>query len=387
MTVLDETATYADIFPTTEADVGKRGVKAAEDYGDPVTLGQTVTRPESRFAATRRKTAKQLMGEEIRSARRLRDRFATSRRDTVRQLAAGAEISFAEALRHAGVRATTKARNRQSAAAAARVASTFERRESLRPFFATLGINESTLLAGSFGAYQQQAQAWLEARRRELRKILREERWDELDVPGNEETDSHAAGFLAAALFALAAARILASDDPAVEPRGEVSGVVPNGIITRALDVADGRAGVTLGASAVEMPTLHSLDTTDLEAEIADGLRSRLLDTLNGELRAREADGADTTSIANAIDSVDTEAPMTEYVWVHGFYGEPKTIFEPHERLDGTRTTDPEGDPAFVNDGDWPDTASYYPGDHLGCACELVAQVPSALDAYVDAVA
>jgi hypothetical protein len=135
------------------------------------------------------------------------------------------------------------------------------------------------------------------------------------------------------------------------------------------------------------MPTLHPLDVQNFEAMIADELRDRLTNSLTGELRAREADGADTTSIRTALDGLDTEVPMTEYVWVHGFYGEPKTIFEPHERLDGTRTTDPEGDPTFTNDGDWPDNSLYYPGDHLGCTCELVAQVPSALDAFVDAIA
>ena len=357
-------------------------------YGDAV--GQTLMEPREAAAKERARSAPQIMGEQIRSARRLRDRLATAKRDTVRQLAAGAEIAFAEALRHAGVRAITKAANRQSKAAAATVASAFENRQSLQPFFAALGVNESQLLAGSFAAYQAQVQAWLEAYRKEQRRIAREEGWDDEGddlIAGDEDHDNLAAGFLGAALFALAASRLLAGDDPTVDARGEVSGVVPTGLVLRTLDVANGGAHVTLGASPMEMPTLTPLDRPDVEHMIAEGLRDRLRDSLTGELRARTDTGRDTSPIERALSDLDADAPLTEYVWAHGFYGEPKQRFDPHYNLDGVRTTDPEHDERFLNTGDWPEGDYYFPSDHLGCTCELVAQVPSALDSFVDAVA
>lgn len=350
-------------------------------------------------AATKTRTANQIMGEQVRSARRLRDRFAAAKRDTVRQLVAGAEIAFLEALRHAGVRAITKARNKSTRAAAQTVASAFENRQSLQPFFAALGVTEMDLLAGSFGAYQTQTAAWLEAQQREMQRIIRQEHWEDEEAalaPGDDHTIGLAAAFLAGSLFALAASRILSGDDPTVEAKGEVSGVIPTGLVVRTLDVAAGRAHVTMGESPTDMPTLTDLQTRSIEGVIADGLRERLRDSLTGELRARRESGADEGPIRDALDGLDTEVPLTEYVWVHGFYGEPRQDFEPHQRLNGERFTGGpadgdrspvEEDDRLINDTGWPDSDYYFPGDHLGCTCELVAQVPSALDAYVDAVA
>lgn len=361
-------------------------------YGDDV-VGQTLVRPEPREAAAkepRARSAQQIMSEQIRSARRLRDRFAIAKRDVVRQLAAGAEIAFAEALRHAGVRAISRARNKQSRAAAVTVAAAFDSRQSLQPFFAALGVNETTLLAGSFSEYERQVKQWLEAHRHAQQRIALEEGWDdEVDdlVSGDDDSDTLAATFLAASLFALAASRILSGDDPTVEAKGEVSGVVPNGLMTRSLDVASGRAYATLGESALEAPTLVPLQRADVEELIATGLRDRLRSSLSAELRARRQSGRDATTIVNALDGLDADEPMTEYVWVHGFYGDPKTVFEPHLRLDGHRTTNPEGDDEFLNIEAWPEGGRYFPGDHSGCTCELVAQVPGAVDRFVDAVA
>lgn len=363
-----------------------------DEYGNDMA-GQAVLEPETLVAAAsepRARSADQIMGEQIRSARRLRDRLATAKRDVVRQMLAGAEIAFAEALRHAGVRAISRARNKQSKAAAATVAAAFDSRQSLQPFFAALGVNETSLLHGSFSSYEAQVKAWLEAHRDTTRRIALEEGWDdEVDdlVSGDDDSDTLAATFLAASLFALAATRILSGDDPTVDAKGEVSGVIPTGLVTRSLDVAAGRAFATMGESALELPTLVPIQRADIEELIATGLRDRLRASLTGELRARRQSGRDASRIVNALDGLDEDEPMTEYVWVHGFYGQPKTIFEPHERLDGHRTTDPENDDTFLNIDAWPEADRYFPGDHLGCTCELVAQVPGALDTYVEAVA
>jgi hypothetical protein len=165
--------------------------------------------------------------------------------------------------------------------------------------------------------------------------------------------------------------------------------------VTRALGVADRQSQVTFGEVRTEMPTLSALDVRPVEQYIAEGLRERLRDTLTGELRGRRDDGTDTTSIEEALSDLDGETPLTEYVWVHAFYGEPQRRFEPHYRLDGERFTGGptedgrspvEEDDRLVNDTDWPEQPYYFPGDHLGCTCELVAQVPSAIDSFVDAV-
>lgn len=57
--------------------------------------------------------------------------------------------------------------------------------------------------------------------------------------------------------------------------------------------------------------------------------------------------------------------------WVYGFYGQPKTSFEPHLALDGIEVGGLD-DPQLLNGNDWPDVPFYAPGDHYGCQCELV---------------
>lgn len=385
----DEVRTYVD---------DAAAMQPVEAYSGGGQHTMTVTAPD-RQAATRRKrhaqSAREIIADEVRSAKRLTARLAVLRRDSVRELLAGAEIAFAEALRNAGIRAITKTRNKKGRAAAATVASAFDRHESLVPFFAALGVTESDLLAGAFQSYGTQAQAWLEQRRRQERQIIREERGpDDEDMSGGDEnTDALGAAFIVAALLALARQRILSGNEPTDTEPGEVSGAIPAGIITRGLSVASGMAVPTFGETADQIPTLHAaIGARSIEAAIADGLRDRLTEHLTGELRMRRADdpNADVTSITNALDQLNQPEPtMTEYRWVHGFYGEPKTIFEPHEQLGANEftTTDPEQDEALRNDGSWPETEFFQPGDHLGCTCEWVAQVHSAVDSLVQAVA
>jgi hypothetical protein len=83
------------------------------------------------------------------------------------------------------------------------------------------------------------------------------------------------------------------------------------------------------------------------------------------------------------VTSAEIEPPLEErimltfrvepvWTWEHGFYGEPRTVFPPHDDLNGFTTTDRDSDPGLANDGDWPDTAFYAPNDHDGCTCEWV---------------
>lgn len=66
-----------------------------------------------------------------------------------------------------------------------------------------------------------------------------------------------------------------------------------------------------------------------------------------------------------------------KWEWIHGFYGEPKTPFEPHELLDGTVVTgeDADVDERLLNDEAWPEDDFYYPGDHDSCTCDWLLLV------------
>jgi hypothetical protein len=317
---------------------------------------------------------------ELERAERAMHLLSELRRDTGRQLLAGAEIAFAEALRHAGVRATTKARNRSGSTMARTVATAWEAHQSLMPFLAALGMNEADLLKGAFTSYENQARAWLEQRRKAEAEALRarygeDEDWEDA-VPGGEATVGAAALFLGAALLALARQRILSGQDPIdLSGPGEVSGTIPATLAAQAMRIADGRAVAPLPESPDIVPTVNSIpDAVGLEEKIAVRLRDVLSDELHAELAPGErAENADLLATG----------PL-EYVWVHGYYGQPKTLFVPHFELDGTPTTDPDGDPAFSNLDDWPEGHYFYPGDHIGCSCELVPQVGTGLAEAAD---
>ena len=67
-----------------------------------------------------------------------------------------------------------------------------------------------------------------------------------------------------------------------------------------------------------------------------------------------------------------TDANMTPevYVWVHGPSENP---FEPHLDLDGESFTDFTDD-RLQNPADWPPVAYLFPGDLVGCSCDVVTQ-------------
>lgn len=334
----------------------------------------------------RRAAARRVAATKNRQERVLK-RLASIRRDTGRKLLAGAEVAFEEALRLVGVRATTKAKNRSGRGLTATVREAHTRGLPLAPFFAALNTNDSDLLHGAFDSYQTQAAKWLEEQRKAERQLLRDEGWgpDEVDdlAPDDVDDDNVGTGvaagaaFLGLAMMALARSRIVNGvDEATAQSPGEVSGVIPAGYATQAMGIASGRFSMTPGESPDMLPELAALDRASIEARVADSLRETLLDTLTGELRMK--DGAEAEGFGEVVDGL-TGAPATEYVWTWGFYGEPKTPFPPHEALDGTSTTDPEGDPLVANTEDWPEGDIFFPGDHLGCTCEWVAQVGTAV--------
>lgn len=369
-----------------------RGAPRGRDQG---RAGQgRAGRRLTRVAAARRKKADSQ--KRISDARALVVRIADLRRDAVRQLQAGAEVALAEALRLAGVRAVTKARNRQGRAAAQTVASAYERHDSLQPFFAALGVTEADLLNGAFVSYEEQARKWMADYRRRQRAASRDLGFDpDAVMPDESDRDAAAVAFIVGALIALARSRIVAGADPMLRGSPDsASGIIPPQIIIRAMKIADGIAVPRFGMSPDVLPELVAEISADgIVERIARELRDMLLDDLRGELRLRVdtptdvevPEGLDVASLVDAIDGIEAGTrPLTEYRWVHAFYGEPKDPFDPHAALDGIITTDPENDPAFYNDAEWPENRIFYPGDHLGCTCELVAQVPAAVDSLID---
>jgi hypothetical protein len=111
--------------------------------------------------------------------------------------------------------------------------------------------------------------------------------------------------------------------------------------VRNALRINEGTANYTLGTTPDQPPTIIHVDGPTIEERIV------------GEL------------------SIDAPA----FVWVHGFYGEPTTIFEPHDALDGFTTTTPDADPDLYNTEAWPEGDLFQPGDHDGCTCEWVPDV------------
>lgn len=372
----DQDEAFAELFRVGVSDhpndAGQEVVKVAEVWTHPLQsdAGRTAAAPRRAVRTKGPRAPRQ--HPELARARRLLDRLSRLRRDTGRQLLAGAEIAFAEALRNAGVRATTKARNRSGKALAATVASALEGHHSLSPFFAALGVDEAALLTGSFGSYQAQARAWLARRREEQLATLEAEGWDddeaERDVPGDDTTIAAGAAFLGAALLALARHRVLSGQDPVdLSGPGEVSGTIPAQLAAQAMRVAEGSAVAPAAASPDLVPAVSAIpDAGSLELTIVNRLRDALSDELHAELVPGE----------RAPGTEALAGPGHEYLWAHGFYGEPRTVFEPHDDLDGELFTDTEHDERLINpnpDG-WP-AEMLYPGDHRGCSCELVLQV------------
>ena len=347
------------------------GTAATEELAAGIVVGS----PEAVVASAeserlRAETGKMLRRHVARAEKQLR-RLARVRRDAGRELLSAAELAFSEALRQAGVRAETRARNRSGKGLGDSVAAAVEQGVSLRPFFAQLGVNEDRLFAGAFESFQRQAE-----------RTLAQAQTEQQEADGGEARDDHtaeAAAFLAAVLLALARSRILAGTDPkTLDGPGEVSGDVPAGYVEQALGVADGRYAVVPSGTPDVAPGIARTGVDAPEAKISRGLKDDLTGTLRAEL------GATTTSrrrvtLERALAMV-AETDQTRYRWTWGFWASPKREFAPHRRLDGHISVDPEHDTAYANPGPWPDPGVwpyYQPSDHLGCSCEQVSQVAS----------
>lgn len=297
---------------------------------------------------------------------KLLERLAKIRANVGRRLLDKAELAYAEAVNRAGVKVQTRSRSRgTSKTMQAQVAAVVAAQGPYEPLLAALGLKESDLLAGGFVTYNEQAQAALEDLRRRQRAAIVAAGLDPEDFGFDDDRAEEiavAAGatLLGAGLLAIARQRILGGINHGIlgadgTPRipGEVTGNVPARVVLDAMKVAEGRARAVMPSTADDIPT-----TGELPGAI--WLEERL-----AELAAEGDLG---------IASGGGERGEVAYEWVHGFYGDPTTDFEPHATL-GDETepfTDRENDPRLLNELAWPEGDTFFPGDHDSCTCEWV---------------
>lgn len=213
---------------------------------------------------------------------------------------------------------------------------------------AALGLSESELLAGALGDLEARYRSLVGRAQRAAGSAAAEATDRELDLDEMADRNAHAvdAGWalMAAGITAIVAG-LLYNPDPKQPDRGEFDGasVVPLGLVRGALDRAGG-AHVTI-----------------------DGQRAR--DVTPGELqKAPNGAGATQGPLMQEVFAQDLGLQQEQYRWTYG--DTPRTReFEPHLDLDGVTFEDWDSD-VLTNNGDFPVTDYFAPGDHDGCACD-----------------
>lgn len=264
-------------------------------------------------------------------------------RDLARGIHKAAEGALKEAIRRASVNLRQKART-----GAQKDALVSSGGRATPAVLAALGLEESRLVEHSFDSVadmlRDEAAA---AERRKLAVAVKELRpdpdlgeapdpdWTEpmLEARFGQQIDRRAelaAGLLTVGLGRLALTRL--KDGPPTPGPGERLGDVPFRLVRQPVDVA---RGVPEGARAGIRDAAAFIDQIVRERE-------------PGATRSGQ--------------------------WVHGYYGEPTTPFEPHAALDGIGGPDDTDGPLdgftddrLANDADWPDGSHFAPDDHDGC--------------------
>lgn len=206
-----------------------------------------------------------------------------------------------------------------------------------------LGLGADDLFDGSLGSLEEHFYAWTDqARVRALAELARLG----IDTPGpdvdswDEQSRSRMAdawAVLSAGLTASAAGLLFAAPGPetAAPLQGEWDATLSASpaIVRDALTAAGGGPSTLAESQGV---------------------------TTGGLLG-----GEDFISFLEVLPDFD----LTGWVWT---VGAPDRPFEPHQALDGVEFTSWE-DEALTNDEAWPDYSSFFPGDHVGCQCQAVA--------------
>lgn len=312
-------------------------------------------------------------GEGIsRSDARLIERLSALRQQLGTRLLAAAQQAYEAALRQAGVKLVSRARNRTSPTRQRQAIAAVDGREALAPWLAAVGLTEEDMLAHAFDTFNELTIE--EVRRyRERQAELVSRLGSEVALPDSPPPEL-VADYLVAGLTAMVRARLRIGDramvaatisrlpplKPKRAPRFEPDELdLPAGLpdpdelasaaarlVRNALFSADGRVHPQLPATPDRLPTV---------VVTGDEMPPTIEEKLALEFRV---------------------APV--WRWEHGYYGEPLRPFDAHEQLDGLETTERDSDPNLYNGEAWPPTDLFAPGDHEGCTCEFVIAVDEA---------
>jgi hypothetical protein len=274
------------------------------------------------------------------------------------RLLAGAEHAYEAALRQANARVATRGRSRLSAGRQAQLAVALANHEPLRLWLAAVGITELEMLHGSFDAFAAQARAEFTRYAERANAVL-----ERVGIPPTFDPNiDDAVAYLVAGLVAMTRRRLLLGDEAmlaaVVRPRLIPKLPRPSGGGYDLPDLPDPEELASAAARLVR-------NALRINEKISQ-MRLPTTPDAMPEVVTMEA----ATTLEEDVAATLTMEPL--WTWVHGFYGEPKTDFEPHVELDGFETTDREGDPELTNTEAWPDGDTFYPGDHDGCTCEWV---------------
>lgn len=218
-----------------------------------------------------------------------------------------------------------------------------------RQIVTAAGIGEDELLSGDWSALRSQFYAWTKAAQEQaLQAAVRIAGIDTDSAQAAQASEAMAAGRDAAwAMLAEAMSargqHLLYNPDPnaGAGDWGDQNPdtLIPAGTIRAALAIAGGAPAST--------------------ALLDPGSGAVTLDAPVGQIGTGEA-------ISSLIQSAGGQS--AGYEWVHGPSLHP---FEAHEALDGVQFQSFD-DPQLANDGDFPDSAYYMPGDHEGCSCDFM---------------
>jgi len=247
-----------------------------------------------------------------------------------------AEAAMERALERAGARLKGRAQVRAVVAStpAPQIAA------KLGPaFVASVGYDVKSLLDGAWAVLERQFKEWCLSASVEAMTLI-----EQATVPFTaQQRDDHRAlsrlavdagwSFFQTELDVIAAARLY---DPEGDGDIAIYGRIPTGVVREALTIAGGDSGVfTLLAAGTPTKPAGGIATGKLSNDVA------------------EQQGISTPS----------------YRWVYG-PAHREHPFNPHRQLNGV-TFEKFTDTKLVNNASWPPGAYFYPGDHVGCSCDV----------------
>lgn len=294
-------------------------------------------------------------------------RLTSLRKQLGTKLLADARLVYDDALRQAGGRAVTKARNSRRAGTQKQqqLAAAVAAGEPIRSLLATVGVKEDDLLRNVLDTFKQHAATEMSLYRDRVEEVFSQLGITDVALPTAQLADS-AVNYLATGLQAMVRARLLDGVQAAVQAAGV--GMVP----TRRMPPSGG----------FDLPGLP--DPAELSRAAARLVRNAL-DIHEGRTDWQFPATPDHMPHIVAVDDrPQVEEQLTValdiqpiWTWAHGFYGEPGTVLDGHDLLDGFTTNDPSsadnaGDPDLGNSEPWPQYDYYFPADHDGCTCEWI---------------